>query len=442
MPRMQRRSWIAVVAVGGLVGCGSSSSPARQGGGSAARPVDAGATARFSRVKRPPVSPACARARSYLGYAATCVEQPLPELSTAAGEVVRLWAAGDPTRAWVYALVPPHGEPAIAVSGPYHDGILAVVTSRLDVPATPPDVLARLYAELGAEAAVVRCLPGDALPAGRTLDRHPCVPPRLVTRAGATVLEFALEEFPHPALLNRDRHLVYWEQVAVEPHGLSMREGTGLVELDATTPLPPSAPPLPAMSQPPTELAAPVAAPADVSAALCQAAADRLAGLAGRACRAYAYPSLTLPTAEFYYLANDAGQGHLIATRAPDGTVWVGLEVDQHSPFAPLVAAWDPAKVSAATFLAAYLLVDGTRARVRCLPGSGDALPDDPCPAPTARKDGADLTIEAVLEELPAVGAHDRGHDPAVRRIAWQFTPGGGMSGGGTRLIDLREDAE
>ncbi len=441
------RSAISVVALAACAAaCGKSSTKPAPGGGGTTAASDAGsgkgsqaaAADRWKPIVPPPVSPACAAARRYFGYAATCVEQPLPELTTAAGTVARLWATDDPTRAWAYVLTPPSGPPIAAKAGPYDDQILRKITAQLDLPATPPDVLARLYAALLLQAAEVRCVDGPA-PTGRSMSQRPCAAPRFATVGGKPVLQFAVEEYPHPTLLNRDQHRLYWYQVEVRPHELSSMEGEGLAMLEpATPPLPASAPPLPTMTAPPTYLGTPEPAPADLDAALCKAAADTLSGMAGRACKAYRYPALALPTGELFYLANDAGQPHLVASRAPDGTIRVGFDVETHSPLGALVPTYDPAVVPPATFLAAYLLLSGKPARILCLPGSGDALPDDPCAPPTAEKQGDQLMIKAIIAELPLPGSAVRESEPAVRRIAWEFSPGGGMTGGGTRLVDLR----
>ncbi len=442
------RSAISVVALAACAAaCGKSSTKPAPGGGGSAAASDAGsgkgsqaptAADRWKPIVPPPVSPACAAARRYFGYAATCVEQPLPELTTAAGTVTRLWSTDDPTKTWVYALTPPSGPPIVAEAGPYHDQILRTITAQLDVPATPPDLLARLYAALLLQAAEVRCA-GEPPPPGRSMSKKRCEAPKFATVGGKPVLQFAVEEYPHPMLLNRDQHRLYWYQVEVLPHELSSMEGEGLADLEpATPPLPASAPPLPTMTAPPSWAGVAEPAPADLDAALCKAAADGLSGLAGRACKAYRYPALALPTGELFYLANDGGQPHLLASRAPDGTIRVGLDVETHSPLAALIPTYDPAVVSPATFLAAYLLLDGEPTRILCLPGAGDALPDDPCTPPTAEKQGDQLMIKAIIEELPLPGRHSIDSDPAVRRIAWEFSPGGGMSGGGTRLVDLR----
>lgn len=445
------RSVMAIVAAAACVAaCGKSSSTSGGGSGTARTGTGTGtgsdkgsqavpAADRWAPIKRPPVSPACAAARRHFGYDATCVEQPLPELTTAAGTITRLWSTDDPTRTWVYALTPPSGPPVVAEAGPYGDQILRKVTEQLDVPATPPDVLARLYAALLLQASEVRCA-GEPPPVGRSMSKKPCVAPKFATVGGKPVLQFAVEEYPHPTLLNRDHHRLYWYQVEVLPHELSSMEGEGLADLEpANPPLPASAPPLPTMTVPPTWLGTPEPAPADVDAALCKAAADGLSGLAGRACKAYRYPALALPTGELFYLANDAGQRYLLGSRAADGTIRVGFDVETHSPLAALIPTYDPAVVSPATFLGAYLLLSGKPARILCLPGSGDALPDEPCTAPTAEKQGDQLMIKAIIAELPLPGGASRETEPAVRRIAWEFSPGGGMSGGGTRLVDLRE---
>ena len=387
--------------------------------------------ARWKPIPRPPGSPACVTARQWFGYSATCVEQPLPELTTAAGTVRRLWSTSDPTRRWVYALTPPAGADVVAPSDSFSDGILYKVTQRLDLAKTPPEVLARLYAALSLQAAVVRCTADDPTPP------KGCRPPRFSTVDGATRLTFDVEEFPHPALLARDKHALWRYQLKVEGGALSSDSGEQLEVLDLAAPPPPTAPPLPEMTIPADTVAAPVPAPPDVEAAVCKAAAE-LFQWKGRTCKAYGYPSIALPTGAIYYLANDAGERHALAVRKPDGTIQVKRSGDFVSPLTPLVATYDPAVVSPATFLAAYLLLDGKPARILCLPGSGDVLPNDPCPAPTAERRGDALVIRAVIEELAEARGMIGDNDPAVRSIAWEFTPGGGMTGDGFRLIDLR----
>ena len=121
---------------------------------------------------------------------------------------------------------------------PLHCVVAALVrkiTAQLDLPATPPDVLARLYAALLLQAAEVRCVDGPA-PTGRSMSQRPCAAPRFATVGGKPVLQFAVEEYPHPTLLNRDQHRLYWYQVEVLPHELSSMEGEGLAMLEPATP--------------------------------------------------------------------------------------------------------------------------------------------------------------------------------------------------------------
>lgn len=422
-------------------GCGKSGEPAPGKGKGSGTGTSAGTAttaptvdpaARWKPIPRPPVSPACAAARRWFGYAATCVEQPLPELTTAAGTVRRLWSTTDPTRRWVYALTPPTGADEVAEANPFSDGILRKITSRLDLATTPPEVLARLYAALELQAAVVRCTADDAAPPIKA-----CTPPRLTTVDDETRLTFVVERFPHPRLMARGDHSLWRYQIKVKGDELSSDSGEQLAVLDPATPLPPTAPPRPELSVAPDTVAAPVPAPADVEAALCKATAE-LFLWEGRACKAYGYPSIALPTGAIYFIANDAGEPHVMAVRKPDGTIQLARAGGFVSPLTPLVVAGDPAAVPAATFLAAYLLLDGKPARILCLPGSGDALPGESCPAPTAERRGDLLVIRAVLEELAEARGLIGDNDPAVRRIEWEFSPGGGMTGGGMRLIDLR----
>jgi hypothetical protein len=134
---------------GTSTGTGSGSGTGTGTGTAAPTPAQA---ARWKPIPRPPGSPACVAARQWFGYSATCVEQPLPELTTAAGTVRRLWSTSDPTRRWVYALTPPAGADVVAPSDSFSDGILYKVTQRLDLAKTPPEVLARLYAALSLQA--------------------------------------------------------------------------------------------------------------------------------------------------------------------------------------------------------------------------------------------------------------------------------------------------
>lgn len=424
--------WCAALVVG-VMGCGKSSSPSTGGGsgsgeasGSDKPPPPA---ERWKPIAQPAVSPVCAKARRYFGYGATCEEQPLPELTTAAGEVRRVWDAKDPTRRWVYALVPPTGEPEVGEPGGYSDALLRKISQRLDLATTPPETLARLWAALHLQAAVVRCLPGDVPPTGKARSDKPCAPPRRVEVDGKPMLEVAVEAFPHPSLLNRNDHSLTWYRLSLDEIP-SMSEGEGLLELDPAAPLPPDAPPLPTMTEPPTWAGAATPAPADVETALCARAADLLSWK-GRACKVFGYANLALPTGTLYYVANDAGEPHLVGVRTPDGAVEVSRAAAFRSPLADLVKSYDPAVVPPAQFLAAYLFIDGRPRSILCLPGAGDALPDDECRAPTAERVGDDLVVKAIVFEQPP-------DEPAVRAIEWSFSPGGGMSGGGTRLVDLR----
>jgi hypothetical protein len=428
-------SWCLALMVA-AIGCGKSSDE-RAGGGSVSggSAPPAASADRWKPVTRPAVSASCAKARWRLGYAAVCEEQALPELTTAAGQVVRLWNRDDPTKQWVYALVPPTGEPIVAEANPFSDGILRTITDRLDLATTPPEVLAKLYVALDVQAATVRCLGGDALPAGERSSDQPCAPPSIEAVGGKRLLRFLADRFPHPRLLNRTDHWVYGYSVEVKDHELSMVEGDGVMRLDDAAPLPADAPPLPTMTTAPTWAGVPTAAPDDVSRAAC-AKATELFGWRQRACKAYAYPSLELPTGALLYLANDAGERHVMAVRRPDGAIDLARAVGFQSPLSPLVESYDPAKVPGERFLGAYLLLDGAPKAILCLPGSGDRLPGEECVAPSAAKDGDELVVKAIVHELPLQG----GDDPAVRRIEWRFTPRGGMSGGGTRLIDLRSE--
>ncbi len=419
------------------VGCGSKSEPAKE---VAKDPTTAAPKAdRFGKVKRPTVSAVCAEAG--FGYLATCVETELAELATAAGKVYRVSEVGDPTAAWVYVLARPDGT-MVRGDGGNNGTMLDEITKALDLAATPPATLALLHAALDTEVAVVRCLPGadDKLPPDRDGKVHACAAPAIVKDGDKQVLTYVVEQFPHPRLLNRDSHWIYASRIEVREHELSHIEGRGLVELAADAPLPPSMPPRPTLTSPPDWVAAPVQVSAELSAALCQAAVAKVSGLEGQACKAYGYPSLDLPTGSLYYLANDAGQRHLIALQKPDGTIVTGYDLGAtEHPLLPIIASYDPTVVPPATFFAAHLFLTGRAARILCLPGAKDVIPGVDCVAPTAVKQGEDLVVTAIVEERPFPDEHGTRPDPSVRSYTMTFGPGGGFSGGGTRLLDLRD---
>src|SRR5262249_41631589 len=148
---------------------GTSSKPApASASASASGASGSGASASPKPAPLPPppkVSPACQQARQWFGGSAECVETPLPALTTPAGQIVRLMAKGDATADYVYALVPASGDPIVGAAG-VNQGFFDDVMKKLDLAKTDPALLAQLYASLGEEAAVVRCLPGtnDTLP--------------------------------------------------------------------------------------------------------------------------------------------------------------------------------------------------------------------------------------------------------------------------------------
>lgn len=403
-----------------------------------APPADAPpAPRRFAKVKQPPVSPICAKARAAFGYGSECEATELPELASAAGTLHRVVRKGDPTATWLYVLVRPDGTMALAEGR----DMLDIITGALDLEATPPVLLAKLHAALEVESAVVRCLPGsgDVLPKGYGR-RAPCKPPRVTGAGDRRMLRYVVEQFPHPRL-DRSEGWIYEQQVRVTEDELDFEEGTGLAAVPADAPRPPGLPPLPTMTTPPAYVATPVEAPPDVDAALCKAAATNWLAFAGRRCKAYGYPELDLPAGSLYYLANDAGREHALALRRPDGTIAVGFELSTSAdPITPLVATYDPAVVPPARLVAAHLFLEGEAVRILCLPGSGDTLPDDECRPPSAERQGDELVVSAIVLELPVANSKGMLRDPAVRAFTLNFTRGGGFSGGGVRLIDLRED--
>lgn len=422
---------------GGGGGGGSGSGGGGGGGGSAAT-----GKARFDKIKQPPVSPLCAAARGEFGYGAECVETELPHLETPAGKVYRLTRKGDPVNAWEYGLVRPDGTFALGRVRNFVGELL----KGLDVKATAPEKLAQLYAELVLEAAVVRCLPGsnDTLPAGKVWREHACTPPVIEDKDGKRILSFVVEQFEHPTI--RDDHTVYSYQVEVRDDGkdkdLSGLGGDGLIDLPEDGKLPPTAPPLPQMTTPPAWQAEPVAAPADVSAALCAAAAETTSQLKGRQCKAYEYPALELPSGSLYFLANDAGVRHALAFRKKDGTIVTGyaLESDQDPMLAIKQGPYDPAALPPAKLVAVALFLNGESSSILCLPGSGDKLPDDDCKAPYAEKKGEQHIVKAILLQRPFPDRHGFTDDPAVRTYSIAIGPGDGDMSGGWRLVDMRDN--
>ena len=382
------------------------------------------------------MSPACETARSAFGYGAECEETELTELASPAGKLTRVMRKGDPTHRWQYVLTRPDGSRVLG-SGGVNGTMLDEVMKGLDAKATAPELLAKLEAALDTEVAIVRCLPGsaDKLPQKDGKDVE-CKPPTITKDGDKTILSYTVERFPHPSLLNRTDHRVSSYKTEVKDHELSFIEGTGLVELPAA-PLPADAPPPPAMTSPPEWVAKPTPAPDEQSKALCAASPD----MKDRECKAFAYPTLDSPAGSLFYLANNAGLLHAFALKKPDGTIVAGYDLEtDHNPMVPIVKGYDPKVVPAEKVVAIYLFLHGESARILCLPGSGDAIPDNECKAPTAEKKGENLVITYIVEELPAqpdgVGNVS---DPAVRSYSTELTAGGGSSGGGFRLLDLRE---
>jgi hypothetical protein len=416
-----------------LAACGKGDDKQGEATNSKSRAADGGApAARELFTKRPtlpPATPVCEKAREVLGAWAECVETELAELATPAGKVFRVEAKGDPTRTLLYVLQKPSGE----VTRGEPRVIFDEIVKAIDVAATPPEQLAKLIAELHTGAAVARCLPGtnDTLPEGK-----PCDPPAFVGEGDARRFVVTIEEFPDPRL-NRDRYAIYKNKFKVAPGELSHDQGEGVARSETPPPRPANLPALPDMSTPPAWNAKPEKAPADVSAALC---ADASLGEGAR-CEAWAYPTLKLPTGELFFLSNDRGRRFLWGVRKPDGTIMTGYKAETESKLiADLVPTYDAKVVPPETFVAAYLTFHGVAAKIRCLPGSGDVLPEDvPCKPPTPTKQGENLVIETIVEELPYPQALFSPSEHAIRRRAYEFTPGGGVSSDGMRLVDLED---
>lgn len=450
---MHRLSGLMVVALG-VAACGTAAekktttgsanvrgSASSMSASSSGRPLSS--PDRFAKRTQPVVSPMCAKARSSFGYGAECIETELPELASAAGKVFRLVKKGDPTANWRYALVRANGEIFVGRGG--GDGgngdILGELLRTVDAREVAPELLAKLHATLDIEAAVARCLPGsnDAL---SDVDGKPivCAAPALEKSGEDVFLTYFVEQFPHPKLLNRDAHELWKRRLRVKEHELGSDSGEGSKLAPGATP-PASFPPIPTMTEAPSNVAKPVEADAELSDALCKKAVERVSGIEGQKCKAYAYPSLTLPTGSLYYLANDAGLRHVYGLKKPDGTIVVGYDLEtSENPLVPLVKAYDPAAVPPATFLSAYLFLHGEPSKLLCLPGSGDVIPGAECAAPTVtKKPGGGLVATYIVEEAPVPDINGTIDEPAVRSYSTEFTEGGGSSGNGARLVDLRE---
>ena len=431
---------IAIVAACGKSpggGSGSGSGSARGSAPPAAR------AEQLAKVAQPAVSPACEKARDVFGYGAECNELALPELTSPAGTIVREVRKNDPTAPWVYVLARPDGTFDVAAAGDGNGPILEAVLAKLDARTLPAELLAKLYVTLKLEAAVVRCLPGasDALPPGKDGKPLACEPPTLAKVGDKVVLTFIAERLPHPAVYNRRAHDLARDSIAVAEHGLSSIEGTGLLDLPLTAPLPATAPPVPAMTAPLAWVAAPTAAPAALSTALCASASERVTGMAGRACKAYAYPSLDTPAGAVFELTNDAGLLHVPALQKPDGTIVTGLALEtKESPIAALVRTYDPKAVPPEKLAALRAFLAGEAERILCLPGSHDELPDHACDPPAAQKQGDKVVLTYIALQLAVPGGRaGRAREPAVRAMSVELTPEGGALGNGTRLIDLRD---
>jgi hypothetical protein len=356
--------------------------------------------------------------------------------------VIRLHDPADPTRRRLYALVRPSGEIFVGDGG-QHSSTLREIVEAIDAAATPPETLAVLYTTLVDESAVVRCLPGsnDVLPTEgvEVLRARTCQPPARVTADGRALITMVVEEFPDPGS-NRESHRIWFKRVEVTDDAIDSVDGEALIELDPAAPRPPELPPLPEMTAPPDWVAAPEKTPPAVSDALCAVAREKLSGFAGRRCEAYGYPSLVLPTGQLFYLANDAGYRWAWALRKLDGAILAGWDLVDGDPIAAIVADYERTRVPPAVIVAAHLMLDGSPARILCLPGADDVIPGHDCTPPSATKEGDELVVTAILHELPLPRDKYAPKDPAIRQMTWRFSPRGGYSGDGWRLIDLRED--
>ncbi|MGE0398766.1 MAG: hypothetical protein AB7T06_18810 [Kofleriaceae bacterium] len=430
---------VVILVVVALAACGKKTESSSEKPGSA-EDTPKPATERFAKVKQPKVSKLCERARDYFGYGAECIETPMPELTSAAGTITRVMKKGDPTGEWAYVYTKADGSMYVG-SGGGNSRVLDEVLKDLDVKATPPELLAKLATALDDDVAIVRCLPGtnDTL-ADKDGKPLPCRAPAITKNGDKTILTYTMETFAHPRL-GRDAHRIAFETMEVTDHDLSSIEGDYLVELPADAPLPKDMPPPPTMTSPPEWFAKPVAAPDDVNKALCALAVDRVAHMKGRQCKAYAYPSLDSPAGSVFYLANDAGQRHVIGLRKPDGSMFVGFDVSAtENPMIPIVKSWDPTTMPAEKLVRLHLFLGGEAARILCLPGSNDVIPDSRCEPPKAEKKGEALVLTYIVEELPFPDEHGNVSDPAVRSYTTELTPGGGSSGGGFRLVDMRDE--
>jgi hypothetical protein len=379
-----------------------------------------------------PVSPVCQAARAYFGAYATCSETPLPDLDTAAGSLIRVGNASDPSWRHVYVLVKRSGELAVGL-GPE---IFDVIVPALDLSATPADLLARLAAEVYVEAAIVRCLPGrgDVLPSAPRPD-IPCTAPSFTVDGDHARLTFITERYSDPAGAMRDAHELWHETIEFVGGKVRQGGGRGLWRLDADARRPSSLPPLPGMTRPPVYAGAPVAARRSVSDALCRTVRAELPELAAFRCEAYAYPSQKLPTGDLFFLSNDAGVQGLMALRKPDGTIVVGDVLTSGNPLLPIVRGRDPSAVPPEQFLTARFLLHGTPVRVRCL--RGETIPGVSCHAPSARFEGDRLVIDAVVEYLPLANRYGRAYEPKIRSGEWVFSPDGFTEIRGGRDLEL-----
>ena len=418
-----------------LAACGNKPEPKAQekvAGSGAAAPVGE----RFGKVKQPSVSPLCKAAREGLGYGAECIETELPQLTSSAGKVTRFSRKGDPTATWIFVLTRPDGSFTPGGSS----ATLGEILKAFDVRAADPALLANLLATLNTEAAVARCVDkSDKLP-DRGGKPMACKAPTLEKIGDDTVLTYFVEQFPQPRLMNRTRHTLWLVKTKVSEHGFSSTEGEGFGDLP-DAPVPAAVPTLPSMTTPPAWVAKPVPAADDVSKALCAEITEKVFDRKGRACKAYAYPSLDTPAGSVFYLANDWGERNEIALAKPDGTLVTGSEVTgTQSPMNVLVKSYDPRAVSAEQLAALHLFLAGEPSHILCLPGGSDVIPDAKCAPPTAAKVGDNLVLSFILEELPLPNAHGSVSNPGVRSTTVTLTPEGGASSEGLRLVDQRDE--